>query len=200
MPDRNVCQVGGCREERQRLRDRLARSERARRAAQADRDRLERQLSAMGNLCVSLQRLQGCLTHRQVLEAIQDDVINVYGSEELAICERVPGSAELRVTQSFGVPPERLGAITLGQGPIGRAAEGAGWILGDDGVRTEDPDLTAAVALEADGAVVGVLAVWRLLSHKRAVHDEDRRVLEVLGRAGGAALYLAVRQEAAQAA
>jgi hypothetical protein len=83
---------------------------------------------------------------------------------------------------------------------VGRAAEGQSWIIGDDGARTEDRDLTAAVALEAAGSVVGVLAVWRLLPHKPAVEDADRHVLELLGRAGGAALYLAVRQEAARAA
>jgi hypothetical protein len=200
MPDRIACQDAGCRDERQRLRRRLAHAEWARRAAESGRALLEQQLSATGNLCVALQRLQCALTHREVLEALQDNVINVFGSEELAVYERVPGSGELRVTQSFGLGPERLVPVALGRGPVGRAAEGQGWVLGDDGVRTEDPDLTAAVALEGSGTVLGVLAVWRLLAHKPVVRAEDRHVLELLGRAGGAALYLAVRQEAARAA
>jgi len=200
MPDRIGCQTEDCRAERRRLRDRLARAERGRRTALVERGRLEQQLMMMGNLCVAMQRLQGCLTHGQVLEALQDNVINVYGSEELAIYERVAAGAELRVTQSFGLGPDRLGPVPVGRGPVGRAAEGHGWIVGDDGTRTEDQDLTAAVPLEAAGSVVGVLAVWRLLPHKPAVEDTDRHVLELLGRAGGAALYLAVRQEAARAA
>jgi hypothetical protein len=200
MRDRRTCQAEDCLEERQRLRDRLAGAIRARRRAQADRARLEQQLTAMGNLVVAMQRLQGCVSHQQVLEALQDNVINVFGSEELAIYERIGSGSELRVTQSFGLPPERLGGAVVGRGPIGRAAEGQGYVLGEDGVRTEDEALTAAVPLEAAGTVVGVLAIWRMLAHKPVIHDDDRLVLELLGRSGGAALYLAIREEAARAA
>jgi len=171
------------------LRQRLAAAEAERRRAQAAMVDLEERLSDTINVCVALERLHGSTDHGEVLRAIQDVVINLVGSEELAVYEPGP-SGELEVVQSFGVSGGRLAPVAPGHGPIGRvAAEGRAWVTGD-ATPCGDPDLTACVPLVADDRVVAVLAIWRLLPQKPALRDADRRVLELLGPHAGRALYL----------
>ncbi len=173
-----------CRAEVDRLRERLASFER-------ERAVLEQQIVELGNLHVVMERLHGALDRREVLAALQDVVINVIGSEELAIFEPSEDGRELRPVQTFGVETRRLCPLALGAGPIGRAAaERKAWIVGDGPPPAEFPDLTACVPLQAGGRVAGVLAIWRMLGHKPILGDADRNVLELVARHAATALHL----------
>ncbi|HET6438721.1 MAG TPA: GAF domain-containing protein [Anaeromyxobacter sp.] len=139
---------------------------------------------------VALERLHGALDRAEVLRAIQDVVINLVGSEELAVFEPGEGRDLLFAVQSFGVDRARLAPVRLGEGPVGRAAaEGRAWVAGDERP-PGDPRLTACVPLLAEGRLMAVLAIWRLLEHKPGLSPADRRVLQLLGRHAGSALYL----------
>jgi hypothetical protein len=182
-------------DEATRLGERLARAEA--RAAE-----LEARLSEAIDACVVLERLHGSTDHAEVLRAIQDVVINLVGSEELAIfaptgaADTLAGRAWIAV-QSFGVVGARLAPVPAGHGPVGRiAAEGRAWIAGDgpDGSSLGDPSLTACVPLVAEGRAVAVLAVWGLLPHKPRLRDADRQLLELLAVHGGRALFLTARR------
>jgi hypothetical protein len=174
------------------LRELLAAAEAERRRAQAAMIDLEEKLSEAINVCVALERLHSSTDHREVLGAIQDVVINLVGSEELAIFE--PGDeGDLVAVQSCGAGEGRLAPVKLGQGAVGRAAaEGKAWVTGDAAPCTE-PDLTACVPLVAEDRVVAVLAIWKLLPHKQCLRESDRHVLELLGPHAGRALYLTAR-------
>jgi hypothetical protein len=168
------------------LQARLARAE----AVVAD---LEAKLSDAISLCVALERLHGSTEHVEVLRAVQDVVINILGSEEVAIYEPLPEGGWAPV-QTFGVGGTRLAPIPAGHGAIGRvAAEGKAWVAGD-GPPPGDPDLTACVPLVAEGRAVAVLAVWRLLPHKPALRPADRHLLALLGPHAGRALFLTDRR------
>ena len=182
------------------LRQRLAAAEAERRKAQLAMIDLEEKLSDAINLCVALDRLHSSLDHAEVLRAIQDVVINIVGSEELAVFEPGAGGA-LVAAQSFGVPAARLAPVTPGHGPIGRAAaDGVAWVIGD-AAPAGDPDLTAVVPLVAEERVVGVLAIWKLLPQKPELRPSDRQVLALLGPHAGRALFLtAERKRRARAA
>jgi hypothetical protein len=181
------------------LGQRLAAAEDRQRRTLAEVADLEQRLAEAIDLCVALERLHGSTDHAEVLRAIQDVVINLVGSEELAIFEPSAGG-ELRAALSFGVAGARLSGVGQGAGPVGRAAaEGQAWVVGAP-LASEDPDLTACIPLLVEGRVAGVLVVWRLLPHKPALRDSDRRVLELLGAHGGRALYLTALHGAASAA
>jgi hypothetical protein len=152
---------------------------------------LEEQIAELGNLCVVMERIHGTLDHGEVLIAIQDLVINVIGSEELAVYALADGDRELRPVQTFGVEDRRLGPVAMGAGPIGRAAaERRSWVVGDGQPPPEYPDLTACVPLETAGHLVGVLVIWRMLNHKPVFGSRDRRVLELLVHHAAQALFL----------
>ena len=139
---------------------------------------------------IALDRLHGSVARADVLEAIQDVVINIVGSEELCVFE-LGDDRTLRAVQAFGLDARRTAPVALGEGAIGgAAAHGRGWITGDGPPPPGEPDLTACLPLAAAGRVVGVLAVWRMLGHKPRLEEPDRRVLELLGRHAGNALYL----------
>lgn len=176
------------------LRERLARAE----ARVAE---LEGKLSEAIDYCVALERLQDAADHDEVLRAVRDVVINLVGSEELAIFESAPDGA-WRPVQAFGASAARLARAPASDGPVGRiGAEGKGWVVGDGpGAYPGDPELTACLPLHAEGRVVAVLAIWALLPHKPRLRDSDRHVLALLGRHAGPALLLTRRAGRARAA
>jgi hypothetical protein len=174
--------------------------ERQGRAGSASRDEagvrerlaeLEERVAELGNACVVMERVHGTLDHAGVLAAIQDVVINVIGSEELAVYEVAQGGRSLRPVQSFGVERRDLRSLALGEGPIGRAvSERQIWTVLDGGPPPEDRELTAVAPLCAGERVAGAVAIWRMLEHKPIFAAAERTVLELLSRHGGTALHL----------
>jgi len=184
-------ELAECRAEVERLRQGLANCQREHDCARNGFSALEQQAAELGNLYVVMERLHGTLEYGEVLAAVQDVVINVIGSEELAIFEPSEDGRELFPVQSFGVEARRLEPLQVGVGPIGRAAADCkAWVIGDGPPPPEFPDLTACVPLQAGGRVVGVLAIWRMLRHKPVFGAADRNVLELLVRHAATALYL----------
>ena len=189
-------ELAQCRAEVQRLHQQLASSQREHACACDGFPALEQQTAELGNLYVVMERLHGALEYGEVLAAVQDVVINVIGSEELAIFEPSEDGRELLPVQSFGVEARRLGPLPVGAGPIGRAAaDGKAWVIGDGPPPPEFPDLTACVPLQAGGRLMGVLAIWRMLGHKPVLCAADRNVLELVARHAATALYLTSSRE-----
>jgi GAF domain len=185
-----------CTLEVDRLRERLADLQREHRRLCDDYAALEGRIAELGNLCVLMERLHGTLDHREVLAGVQDVIINVIGSEELAIFEPSEDGRWLSPTQSFGVEDRHLGRVPWGEGPIGRAAaEGMGWVVGGGAAPPEFPDLTACVPLAAGDRLAGVLVIWRMLAHKPVFGEADRNVLEHVARHAATALLLTSASE-----
>lgn len=177
------------RAEVERLRSRLAEVDREHRRTCDDYVAAEEQRSSVTSLFVALCRLHGTVERREVLAAIQEVVVNMLGSEQLALYELGP-EGRLRAVHSFGVDGARLGEVAAGEGTIGRAALGHSFVAGA-GARSEDPDLTACIPIRVGNRVTGALAVWRLLGHKPFLTDADLELIEVLSTHAGLALHAA---------
>jgi hypothetical protein len=148
----------------------------------------EGQTGELVQLFATLQQIHGAAGLEELLQALQEVVINVIGSEELAIF--VLRDGVLHLARSFGVDPEPLRRIPLGQGTIGRAAQaGSLYVAGRDGP-PEDDRLTACLPLVANGAVVGALAIFRLLGHKPGLSPSDQALFDLLVQHAGQALRL----------
>jgi len=197
--------------EKKRLSTELALAREAVSHAQAERDRMRARIVALeaenqrisddyvavqerstdlAQLYVALERLHGGPSRADTLAAIQEIVINLVGSEELAVFERRSGA--LALVHAFGVSPRTLDALRLGEGAIGRAAAtGQPWLAGRDGPSgAGEEDLTAAIPLRAGDAVAGVLAIFRLLGHKPMLDESDHAVFDLLSTHAGLALVL----------
>ncbi len=183
--------------ERERLREKLGELEREHQRICDAYVAIQERTSSVAQLYVVLERLHGGGSREEALTAIQEIVINVVGSEELAIFER--RGERLVLAQSFGVDPSTIREIPLGAGAIGRAAQsGALYVAGRAGAaETADADLTACIPLRAGDRVVGAIAIWRLLGHKPGLDDGDQELFDVLSAHAG--LALALRGDGARA-
>jgi hypothetical protein len=182
-------------EERDRLRTRVDELEAEHRTLSDDYVAAQERTTELAQLFVALERLHGGRSRADVVSAVQEIVINMVGSEELALFERRGDVLEL--LKAFGVDPGPIHAIALGDGAIGRTgASGAPWIAGrDPSAEPHDPDLTACIPLRAGGEVVGALAIWRLLGHKPVLDEQDHAVFSLLSTHAGLALRLRAAQD-----
>ena len=194
--------VAGFRDEAARQQSRQAEIEsRVKQIEEANRRSTEEYVSVqhenanLANLYVASYRLHGTVEREEVVLAIQEIVANLIGSEELAILEREPGSTDLALVASFGVEEAPLRRIAVGAGPIGRAAEtGEVYVRGegDAGLAfSGESPVTACIPLSLDGQVTGVIAIFRLLSHKPALAAADHELFDLLASQAAVALYCA---------
>ncbi len=124
-----------------------------------------------------------------MLNTIQEIVINLIGSEQVAVFQ-ADGPHDFRLASSFGVDAARLRGFRLGDGPVGRCvAEGQVWVNGEAAGGVDQ--LTACVPLKIDGTVFGAVLVFRLLDHKPALQPVDHELLELLSIHAAKALYCA---------
>lgn len=147
---------------------------------------VEQQNSDLTHLWVASNRLHESLDRRQVLCAIQEIIINLLGSEELAVFELSADGSSLELVDSFGVEEQKLSRIPLGLGSIGKAAQEGQPLVNDPPAE----GLTAAVPLMLGTRAVGAVAVFGLLPQKLGgLRPLDKDLLELLRAQAGLALY-----------
>ncbi|MFT3913350.1 MAG: GAF domain-containing protein [Anaeromyxobacteraceae bacterium] len=171
------------------LRDRIAAlEEELRRTSDAWVDSADR-VSEFVLLHAAVRQIHAARGREELLQALQEIVINVLGSEELVIFTRE--GDELRLARAFGVPEEPVRVLRLGEGPIGATtAAGVFRVAAWDGPFVGDPKLTACVPLVAGGEVEGAIAFWTMLGHKPELLDPDREVMDMLSHHAGQAMRL----------
>lgn len=146
---------------------------------------IEQQSSNLANLYVASYQLHTSVEREGVLTAIQEIVINLIGSEQLAIYER-NGDAEFRLAASFGLDNDRIAAFVAGEYAVEKLGEGH--IFSDPDDRET---LTACVPLQVADRVIGAILVFRLLDHKPALQPVDHELFELLSVHASTALYCA---------
>lgn len=185
-------------EELDRLRVRLDDVEEQNRRFAQEHHQIETHNSNLANLYVASYQLHSSVDRPTVLQTIQEIIINLIGSEELAIFERGPGD-EFRRVASFGIHPEALSRFRLGDGPIGRTL-GAGETYVNHQVSGGPNQITACVPLKVNGEITGGILIFSLLEHKRELAAVDHELLELLAVHASTALYCATLHERADAA
>lgn len=151
---------------------------------------MEEQSSNLANLYVASYQLHTSVDRDAVLTAIQEIVINLVGSEQLAIYERV-SEREFRLASSFGL--EDSGVATLVTGEFAVEKLGEGHIFEDPANRQP---LTACVPLQIGDRVEGAILVFRLLDHKPSLEQVDHELFELLAVHASTALYCATLHSA----
>lgn len=155
---------------------------------------IEEQTTRLANLCAISRRLHGTMDRQRIVAAIEEIIINIVGSEELAILEMSPDGDALERISAYGLEPGRLEHVAVGTGLIGRvASSGEAFFAGrtDDGHRLpEEAHLTACVPLKIEDRVTGAIALFRLLPQKAgALAPFDYELLEMLAIQAATTLY-----------
>jgi nitrate/nitrite-specific signal transduction histidine kinase len=153
---------------------------------------VEQQNTNLANLYVATYQLHGTLDRDRVLAAIKEVIINLIGSEELAIWE-INGDA-LTLLDSFGIDQDEWERVPLDReaGLVGLVAEtGQRYVQGEAelvGTGREE-NLSACIPLKLDDTVIGAIAVFRLLPQKSGFEAIDMELFELLGSHAATALY-----------
>jgi hypothetical protein len=136
---------------------------------------------------VAAHRLHESLDRKDVLAAIQEIVINLIGSEELAVFELADDGKALRLVDSFGIEPAQYTEMPLREGPLADSIRaGRAYIAEQPGANTK---LTACVPLMAGEQTVGLVALFSLLPQKPQLQQVDHELFDVLRAHGGSALF-----------
>jgi putative methionine-R-sulfoxide reductase with GAF domain len=182
------------RKDRLHLEERLAAMESERRAYLERYLSVEEQNANVSSLYVAMLRIHGSIDHADVLSAIHEIVVNLVGSEELGVFETNAEGTALVLSSSVGIDASSLTRIPFGAGIIGGCAvTGKTHVVKDSAAALEPLDfetnITACVPLVVEGAVTGVVAIFRLLRHKTKLEPIDHELFALLGTHGASALY-----------
>lgn len=158
---------------------------------------IEHQNANLANLYVTSYRLHGTLERDEVLSVIQEILINLVGSEEVAVFELDEDGEALTLASSFGIDEERYRSVAVGSDVIGKVAETGEAFFGNED--PEDDAVTACIALKVEDKVTGVITVFGLLPQKSGLEAVRPRAVRAFGYArGGGALFLRSRREIAR--
>lgn len=151
---------------------------------------IETHSSNLANLYVASYQLHSSIDREAVLSTILEIVINLVGSEQVAVYERADGPSHFRLAKSFGLEDERLESFTLGDGAMARRLANAE-IFTDDEATGGEERLTACVPLKVGDQLIGAILVFRLLDHKPSLQPVDHELFELLAVHASTALYCA---------
>lgn len=174
-----------------RLRMRIENIQEENRRFSEEFQRIEQQSSNLANLYVASYQLHSSVDRSTVLRTIQEIVINLIGSEEIAIFED-DGSGLYRLASSTGLESSNLHAFRIGEGTIGSRLGGSVFVS-DAPSNGESP--TACVPLRIGGSTIGAIVVFRLLPHKGVLEEVDRELFDLLAVHAATALQLATMRE-----
>lgn len=147
---------------------------------------VEEQNESLANLYVASHRLHSTLDSAEVVECIKEILLNMIGSEDFGLFVVEDETDEL---VRAGYEGETAGGpgkarVTLGEGLEGVVAlAGEPFFSEGDG---EEP--CACVPLKIKERVVGLITIYALLSHKRALTALDHQLLELLAGHAASAL------------
>ena len=159
---------------------------------------VEQNNSNLANLYVVSYRLHGTLERSEVLSVIEEIIVNLIGSEELAVFEVDEQGESLNLVSSFGIEPERYRHIPLGSGLIGQVAvDGRPFIAERRGYDElpKDDHLIACIPLKLGDRVTGAVAMFSLLPQKAGLGSLDYELFDLLATHAAMALYCSGIQE-----
>jgi chaperonin cofactor prefoldin len=173
------------------LQQRLSAIETAHARCDAQIRELHDQNTTLVQLTVASQLLASSLEREDVLSTIEEVVVNMIGSEELAIFDLDRDESSLKVARLRGLEAQSprlarsLGTLRhvlkTGKTLVSRARRVS--------VADVDGGLTAAIPLKVDSNVTGVVAIFRLLEQKQGLDPVDHDLFEVLSRQAAMALH-----------
>lgn len=155
---------------------------------------VQEQNEALANLYVASQRLHATFELDEVKQIISEILAEMVGAEEFGLLVLDKSKKQLRVLTGEGIR-ERLpkDSLPTGEGVIGDvAATGEPFYFqpkSDTEVKAHLP--LATLPMQLNGTTVGVVVIYKLLSHKKAFSAIDYQILELVAAHAASALVSA---------
>jgi hypothetical protein len=151
---------------------------------------VEIQNANLARLYAASYQLHATVQRSEVVQAIQEIVVNLIGSEELAILE---GGASLKPLATMGVDAKRLDALDTNAGALGRSLATRTPVL----CEPDASGLQASIPLVIGDRTLAVVLIFGLLPQKTELDAFDRELLDLVATHAATALYCAELHEAA---
>lgn len=153
---------------------------------------VERQNSDLVSLYVASQRLHSTLQYEEVVSIVKEIVINFVGSEVFAVYVVDSAASKLVLVGHEGLEGVAAASIDIGVGILGECAQsGQTYVVADNvQVHQTGKEPIACIPLKVGEDVVGVIAIYALLSQKAGFRPVDQEMFELLGGHAGSALYV----------
>lgn len=173
----------------ERLRELLTVAESAISTLRARCEDLEEDKVHLGRLCVaSVQLHEVGAGEADCLRSLQDVLVNLVGSERIAIWSMSPDGRRLDLRASQGIDAEPWGRVEVGEGAVGKAAASGEVDLAE----TSGPGQpTVCIPLLLGRRVVGVVAVFGLLAHRSGLAPRDQDIFRMISQQAAFALHCA---------
>lgn len=168
------------------LRELVAVAESAIETLRARCEDLEEDKAHLGRLCVAsvqLHEIGG--SESDCLRNLQDLLVNLIGSEQIAVWSMSPDGCRLELRASHGIDAEPWRTVTVGEGVVGHAAA-TGEIGPVDTDRPGQP--RACIPLLLGRRVAGVAAIFGLLPHRSGLAPRDQDVFRLISQQAAFAL------------
>ena len=184
--ERAQAELVRAREDEERMRERLEEIGELHRGVSDELVSLHQQIAHVAALHVALRRLHEAEDRAGVIAALRDIVVNIVGSEQLALVVRGPAGALAPVPD----PGATTWTGTLDLRALAPVVE-RGEILMGAAAAAAVPGALACVPLRARGEATGALVLFGLLPQKPALGEDDVEVFELLQVHGALALQSA---------
>jgi hypothetical protein len=165
-----------------RLRELLAVAESAIKALRDRCEDLEEDKAHLGRLCVASVQLHESGAESEILRNLQDVLVNLIGSEQIAIWSASVDGRRLDLRANQGIDVEAWRTVKVGEGPVGKAVA-TGEIVVPDTTGPGQP--TVCIPLLLGRRAVGAVAVFRLLAHHCGFTPRDQDVFRLVSRQAG---------------
>ena len=146
------------------------------------------------NLYASNFQLHGTLDRQEILAAIVEIIVNLVGSEELAVFEIDKESATLELIISMGVDEARYQQIPIDSSAVAGVAKSGELFVSDqidNNSEGGDDSALVCIPLKVNDEVRWVISIFGLLEQKTGIEDIDRELFSLLAGQAGMALYCA---------
>jgi GAF domain-containing protein len=152
---------------------------------------IEDENSNLANLYIASYQLHSTLDFREVLQIIMEIIINLIGAEQFAILLLDEKSQELQAVASEGVERDQIPPFSLGRGTIGQvASSGESQFVTDVLLyRCDFANPMACIPLKIKEQVIGVLAIYQLLTQKKEFAPVDYELFTLLAGHAATAIF-----------
>ena len=150
---------------------------------------IERELNDLASLYVASYQLHSTLDIRTVVRHIRELLHQLLGADRFAVYLADETTRALGPILVHGIDPAAAPAAVAGEGHIGRAySSGEPYVAASVDARDDLAAPLACVPMRVEERVVGVIAVFRLLSQKRGFEPLDFELFKLLGAHAATAL------------
>lgn len=152
---------------------------------------IEEENNMLANLYIASYQLHSTLDFKEVLKIILEIVINLIGAEEFGVLLLDEKTNRLEPVASEGVATSELPSVEVGKGIIGEAVKsGENYFIDSmEGYQRDFEKPLVCIPLKIKDHVIGVIAIYKLLSQKDEFTSVDYELFTLLAGHAATAVF-----------